>query len=99
MIYLGFFKEMALYRDSGSVQEHLVDSVDYDKQKVIDYLSNQKAIARCPKYAIDCVTGKNIDTNFTVHNDGEYEWCNFLIYHIEKYNIKLPKEFIKKIGA
>lgn len=28
---------------------------------------------------------------------GEYEWCNFLVYHIEHYNIRLPKEFIDKI--
>ena len=35
--------------------------------------------------------------SFFVYSDGEYEWCDFLVYHIEHYNIRLPKEFIDKI--
>jgi hypothetical protein len=40
-----------------------------------------------------------ISSSFLVYNDGEYEWCDFLIYHIQKYNVCLPEEFIKKAGA
>ena len=39
---------------------------------------------------------------FAIYNDmdQEYEWSDFLAYHayhIEKYNINLPDEFLKKI--
>ena len=96
---IGFFKEMNLYADVGSVRDYLIEDVNYDKQKVINYLKNQRRVAGCPRSAIDCITGEEISRSFSVYNDGEYEWCDFLIYHIEHYNIKLPKDFISKIGA
>lgn len=94
---IGFFSEMNLYADSGSVHENLLDAVDYDKGKIIDYLQAQKRVAGCPRDAIDCMTGRSISSSFSVYTDGEYEWCDFLIYHVEKYNVKLPKEFIEKV--
>ena len=93
---IGFFSEMQLYADNGSIHENIADSVNYDKTKVIDYLKGQKRIAGCPKKAIDCITGKTISDSFSVFTDGEYEWCDFLIYHIEKYNLKLPAGLIEK---
>ena len=97
MIYLGYFSEMKLYKDSGSINNHIVSDIGYNKSKVIEYLSKQKRIAGCPRQAIDCVTGKKISDSFSVYTDGEYEWCDFLIYHIKKYNIALPQTFIDKV--
>ncbi len=97
MIYLGYFSEMKLYKDTGSVNSHIVPNVDYDKSKVIEYLSKQKKIAVCPRPAIDCVTGDKISDSFSVYTDGEYEWCDFLLHHISKYNIELPKTFIERV--
>ena len=72
---IGFFSEMKLYQNDGSIKDNLVDDVNYDKEKIIEYLKSQK---------------EKISDSFSVYNDGEYKWCDFLIYHIEKYNIKLP---------
>jgi hypothetical protein len=95
---IGFFSEMNIgYCNSGSIKKHIVDSVDYDKEEVIKYLKNAKRIAGCPREAIDCVTGETISPSFSVYNDGEYEWCDFLVYHIKKYNIALPEEFLRKV--
>ena len=99
MKYIGFFSEMKLYKDSGSIKDNITDTLSYNKDKVVKYLSEQKRIAGCPREAIDCMTGEVISQSFSVYNDGEYEWCDFLVYHIKKYNIKLPKEFIKKVEA
>lgn len=88
---------MNIFADSGSINDSIVEEVDYSKDKVIAYLSNQNRIASCPKEAIDCVTGEIISQSFSVYSDGEYDWCDFLIYHIKKYNIKLPKGLIKKV--
>ena len=83
--------------DSGSVKCFLADTTPYDKQKVIAYLKSQKRVAGCPKAAIDCVTGEQISPSYSVYTDGEYDWCDFLIYHIEKYNVLLPQDFIEHI--
>jgi len=100
LISIGFFSEMNLSaHNDGKIADYIVDKVNYDKKAVIDYLKSFKHKAGCPKAAIDCVTGKEISPSFRVYNDGEYCWADFLIYHIEKYNIKLPQDFINKIQA
>jgi len=96
---LGCFSEMNVYSDTGSIEKCIVSHVDYDKEKVIEYLMSGKRIAGCPKNVIDCVTVEKISDSFSVYSDGEYDWCDFLIYHIRKYNIVLPVDFINKIGA
>lgn len=99
LIPIGFFHEMHLYADNGSVKDFIVDSIDYDKSKIIKYLQTQKRVAGCPKPAVDCVTGETISTSFSIYTDDEYEWCDFIIFHINKYNISLPENLIKKASA
>lgn len=94
-----FFNEMMPKIGNGSINEFLVDKIDYNKDKVIAYLANGHKQASCPRDAIDCVTGEKISDNFYVFDDKEYCWCSYLAYHVKKYNIQLPKDFIKKIGA
>jgi hypothetical protein len=85
--------------DSGSIKKFIVEKVDYDKEKVIKYLESFGRQAVCPRRAIDCISGKEIASSYAVNDDGEYCWCDFLIYHIKKYNIKLPAGLIEKAGA
>ncbi len=99
MTDVGCFEEMHIFSNSGSVRDSLVDSVNYDIDKMVRYLSSFQRQAICPRPAIDCVTGKEISTSFKVFNDGEYRWCDFLIYHIQKYKIKLPQGLIEKANA
>ena len=98
MKHIGWFSEMKLSAaDNGSIREYVSDHAPYDKAEVIAYLTSQKRVSGCPKAAIDCVTGKEIAPSFSVYTDGEYDWCDFLIYHIEKYNVKLPNDFLEHI--
>jgi len=30
-------------------------------------------------------------------NDGKYTWRSDVIYYFEKYNLKLPDEFVKEV--
>lgn len=96
---IGFFSEMELFDDNGTIKGYIVESVSYDKSKVVKYLESFKSKAVCPREAIDCVTGKTISNAFRIYEDGEFRWCDFLIYHIEKYNIKLPQELVTKAHA
>ena len=94
---VGFFSEMKFNDNCGSAADYIVSDVTYDKKKIIAYLEKGKRIAGCPRTSIDCITGEQLSSSFSVYSDGEYDWCDFLPYHIKKYNIKLPKEFIEKI--
>ena len=99
MKQIGFFEEMNLYANTGSIKDVIIKEVNYDKRKVIAYLENGQRVAICPRNAIDCMTGNPISTSFSIYNDmdQEYEWGDFLVYHIKKYNINLPDEFLEKI--
>lgn len=98
MKHIGWFSEMNISAaDSGSVKNFIAEKETYDKEKVIAYLKAQKRVAGCPKAAIDCVTGEEISPSYSVYTDGEYDWCDFLIYHIEKYNVLLPQDFVEHI--
>lgn len=90
---------MKLYADSGSIKSFLQKNADYNKDKVVSYLNKGKKIASCPKEAIDCITREPISPSFSLYTDGEYCWGDFLIYHINKYNIQLPENFLKKINT
>lgn len=97
-IYLGFFSELNLsMADNGSIKSFIIDSVNYDKDKIIRYLKNGKKEAICPKVVYDLINKKIISTSFSVLTDGEYVWRNDLEYYIKNYNIKLPDDFIRKI--
>ena len=45
----------------------------------------------------DVFTGESIPMETLGMNDGEYTWWNTLAYYVEKYNLRLPKEFENKI--
>lgn len=56
-------------------------------------------IAGCSRKSLDCLTGEKTSNSFSIYNNGEYKWCDFLIYHIEKYNIKSSEKFVRKAEA
>jgi len=97
MIALGIFSEMGTHDSVGSIKDFLCDNVDYDKTKVLKYLRSFKHFAGCPRAAIDCVTGEEISPSFLCYDDGVYFWDSYLPYHIEKYNIRLPEGFLKRV--
>ena len=99
MINVGFFSETKTFADNGSINEYIVDKINYDKSKMLSYLQSADKQASCPRNMIDCVTGKVISPSFVIYNDGEFCWGDFLLYHIRKYNIKLPQELINKAKA
>lgn len=98
MKYIGCFSEMKLsFADNGSISNYISATRNYNLNSVINYLKSNKKVASCPKPAIDCFTGKEISPSFTVYSDGVYTWCDFLIYHLEKYHLSLEEDFINHI--
>ncbi len=98
MKFVGFFSEMNVtMADNGSINDYITDTVNYDKKRIIKYLLTFGRQAVCPRSAIDCITGKIISTSFAVNDDGQYCWPDFLIYHIDRYPIRLPEDFLQHV--
>ena len=97
MVSLCFFDEFGTNIKDGSIKTFLTDKVMYDKFSVAKYLRNGKKIASCPKSLIEPIKGSVIANSFAILSDDKYFWVENLADLVEKYNITLPKEFLKAV--
>lgn len=97
MRYLGKFEELSPSNGYPSMRESF-ETAPYEGEKVIaNYLKHgHKGIVQIgvPK---DVFTGETIRMEKIVMDDGEYIWPNVLAYYVEKYHLRLPKDFEDKV--
>lgn len=78
--------------------KHSFQSESYEGQdEIIEYLNNGNVTMVSTGYDSDIVTGERIKREKRFMNDGKYSWTSTLIYYVEKYNLRLPKEFEKHV--
>ena len=63
------------------------------QQQIVEYLKQGKCIASAAGRAKDIFTGKTINEELTFMTDGKYEWRSDIAYYVEKYNLRLSKDF------
>lgn len=66
------------------------------KDEIISYLQAGKKTYASSRVPIDVISNEKIGVEETGMTDGEYTWISTLPYYVEKYNLRLPKEFEKK---
>lgn len=67
-------------------------------QKVIaEYLKKGELVLAKAGKDEDVFTHERIPDEAGLRTDGKYSWNANLHYYVEKYNLKLPKEFEKKV--
>ena len=97
MIFVGKYKELNPNHDFPSIRDFF-ESKPYDGQdRVASYLKNGIKDIVSFKTPKDVITGKPIPYGSIGMNDGEYTWFIDLAYYVEKYNLRLPEEFERKI--
>ena len=64
--------------------------------KILNYLNSGEVTLASPSSAIDVFSGERINATNCILTDGEYSWSNALGYYVEKYNLRLSKEFEDK---
>ena len=97
MIYIGKYNELSPGRGYDSMKEHFEKGAYPGKEKIVKYLTSGKidwASLELPK---DVFTGERIRMEKLGMNDGVYTWWNTLAYYVEKYNLRLPKDFEEHI--
>lgn len=73
------------------------DNDIFSKQKIIEYLNNGAVNLVSSHRGVDVITGQALDCSEKILTDGEYSWSNTLSHYVEKYNLKLPDDFVNKI--
>ena len=97
MIILGKYEEFAPGMGFPSIMGHMQPTPYGAKAKVLKYLKSGRVHMATAARIVDAVTGEAASQTLLHMNDGEYSWSSRLIYHIEKYNLRLPEDVEKNI--
>ena len=68
-----------------------------DKAKVLHYLEEADHIAESPSMAVDVFTKERLSKAIALQADDKYIWRSDISYYFDKYNLKLPDEFINYV--
>lgn len=94
-------KTIAEYSEfSSSFDKSLIEHINVkneNKDIILDYLKNAETVGvRCSSI-IDYVKNKNTGLSVNKYTDGEFVWTDEMIYHFDKYDLELSKEFEESV--
>lgn len=92
-VYIGQYSEMSK-KFTDSIKDNISDVPIRNKGTVLNYLRRGKTLCASTGYVIDAFTGKNSFVRNQMYSDGMFSWSSKVIYYFEKYNLKLPQDFI-----
>ena len=96
MIFIGFEELQPGYN-----HPKLTDSMESGpyphKEEIIRYLLNGEVYFISLSLPKDVFTGERIPMSDRVMQDGDYYWPILLAWYVEKYNVRLPREFEEHI--
>lgn len=94
----GYFKEMNHSEEKDpSILDYINNKIE-DKTKICKYLSEGVVLAACGEVVEDVLNPDNgIIGSPDAVTDGEWLWPADLVYYVEKYNLKLPDEFVESM--
>jgi len=97
MIILGKYKELNRDMDFPSMVESFCNYPYEGKEAIVKYLeAGRKTAAACSR-AKDAFTGEVIPGERCLMTDGEYSWSSCLSYYVDRYNLRLPPDFERKV--
>ena len=94
--YIGY-EELEAGHNYPRLRDNLAALPYPHKDKIIHYLLDGEIEAAKVSRDRDIFTGKLIPTEVLIMSDGTFLWCNVLAYYIDKYNLRLPKDFEEHI--
>lgn len=90
---LHFFKEYGA-EDAPSMLDSCENLPYPGKEKIIRFLNDKGTVTIVStQLPFDRITGERISGELYSKQFSDFIWCSDLAYHVEKYNLRLPKEF------
>lgn len=78
------------------LKDNISDVPVENKNEIVAYLNDCEIELASSAVARDVFTGKVICADGT-RRDDQYEWGKDLAYYVDRYNLKLPDEFVAHI--
>lgn len=93
MVVLGKYEEFAPNMGFPSIKEYFQEEAYESKATILAYLNSGKVHMVTASLFKDVITGKRTNRELVYMDDGKYSWSSKVPYYVEKYNLRLPKEF------
>lgn len=97
MIEIGRFRETHNNDNLPSIFDAIQEDAPKYKARILRYLKNGFPAAMAPGHLIDKIDGKTIISTLAYYDDSVYRWRSDVIYYFQKYNIKLPDDFVEYV--
>ena len=98
MKLVGYFKEQDSSFEDKYVSIHdVANKFDGSKKlkiNIVQYLRSGISVSVCPTMVHDVLETEHEIGELSTLTDGIYQWPSDYVYYIEKYNLKIPDDFI-----
>ena len=94
---LNLYDEFGKGMNLPSMRDSFEEKPYKGQNKIVAYLKNGKKTFARTEVATDKFTEEKIPMESCGMTDGEYSWISTLAYYVEKYNLRLSKEFEDKV--
>lgn len=93
MIVIGKYEEFAPGMGFPSIKTHMQEEPYKSKDAVLKYLRGGNIHMVTASKVVDIFSGKATNTELVFMDDGKYSWSSKIPYYVDKYNLRLPKDF------
>ena len=97
MKIIGKYRE--LYKDSSfpCLKDNISETPIPGKDIILKHLRSGEIVAVSPSFITDVISGKKTKNQLMMMTDGVFEWRSDIVYYFDKYNLKLPDNFINTV--
>lgn len=93
MIVIGKYNEFAPDMGFPSIKDHLQKEPHKSKDTILKHLRGGSVHMVTASRVVDILSGETTNVELVFMNDGKYSWSSKIPYYVEKYNLRLPKDF------
>ena len=97
MRYAGFFDDLNYGRNGeGNIKDAVSSRPPPNHEEILGYLRDGNIVAQAPGLAVDVLDPEEpLGESIKLLSDGTWVWPNDLAYFFEKYNVRLPSDFVE----
>ncbi len=93
MIIIGKYNELAPDMGFPSIKEHLHNEPYKSKDAILKHLRGGNVHMVTASRVVDAISGETTNIELVFMDDGKYSWSSTIPYYVDKYNLRLPKDF------